>query len=63
MNILKKITSAIGNWLYADAKKQQVEDYLSNSTDMADLERRIKQIERGQAPWQKYNLHGARGIY
>lgn len=50
------------NWLFYRSKKsvydpyrQQIEDYLAEAYDLVDLERRQRQIDRGQAPWQRYN--------
>lgn len=37
--------------------------YLCNSTDLADLETRQKQIERGQAPFQKYNFAYKKALF
>lgn len=49
--------STIRSILYFFAPKSQREiehDYLSRSIDHADLERRMKRIERGQAPFQAH---------
>jgi hypothetical protein len=56
-----KILEKIKNWLYQDQEKIKINEYLSESVDMADLERRIRQIDRGQAPWQKNAINRARG--
>lgn len=56
-----KILEKIKNWLYQDQEKIKINEYLSESVDMADLERRIRQIDRGQAPWQKNSINRARG--
>ena len=32
--------------------RQRIEDYLSDSSSLVDLENRLKDIDRGQAPWQ-----------
>lgn len=49
------MTSTIKSVLQFFTPKTQTEiehDYLSRSTDHADLERRIRKLERGQAPFQ-----------
>jgi len=38
-----------------DHEKAMIEDWLANSSDLVDLERRQKMLDRGQAPWQKPN--------
>lgn len=34
--------------------KSKMEQYLEESVDMVDLENRIRQLDRGQAPFQIY---------
>jgi hypothetical protein len=42
-----------------DYQKEVTEAYLAEATDLADLERRMRQMDRGQAPWQiNNNLRG-----
>jgi len=36
----------------AEIDRDRIETYLSESYDLVDLENRIRQIDRGQAPWQ-----------
>ena len=43
MRFLRKLLSKLF-W----SEKDRVEDYLSQSTDHADLERRIRQLDRGE---------------
>ena len=39
--------------------RQLIDEYLSDSSDLVDLERRMRQIDRGQAPWHvNSNLKG-----
>jgi hypothetical protein len=38
-----------------------IENWFANSVDLADLERRQRMLERGQAPWQTYTNHNLRG--
>jgi hypothetical protein len=38
-----------------DHEQQLIEDWLASSSDLVDLERRQKMLDRGQAPWQKPN--------
>ena len=46
---------------FAPKTQREIEhDYLSKSTDHADLERRIKRIERGQAPFQAHTNNNLR---
>lgn len=33
-------------------EKSNIEDYLANSISLEDLERRQREISRGEAPWQ-----------
>lgn len=40
-----------------DHEKKMIEDWLASSSDLVDLERRQKMLDRGQAPWQKPNGH------
>lgn len=40
------------NWLVKDDHKRMEEAYYANSTDLVDLERRMRLVSRGQAPWQ-----------
>lgn len=56
-----KILEKIKDWLYQDQEKIKINSYLSESTDMVDLERRMRQIDRGQAPWQQNAINKARG--
>ncbi len=56
MNWLNKFFSK--NSSKVSWQQRQVEQYLSESIDLADVERRQKEIERGLAPWQiKQNLN------
>lgn len=42
-----------------DYNKQMSDEYLAEATDLIDLERRQRQMDRGQAPWQiNKNLRG-----
>jgi uncharacterized protein YjiS (DUF1127 family) len=36
----------------ADTEKNRINDYLSESANLVDLENRLKNIDRGLAPWQ-----------
>lgn len=55
-----------GKWLAKvlvskDQEQTMMENWFANSVDLADLERRQRMVERGQAPWQiraKGNLQG-----
>lgn len=44
-------------------EKDVIEEYLANSANAVDLENRLRNIDRGLAPWQlraNYNLQGLR---
>lgn len=45
LNFIKRILSA-------KTEKQMIEEYLADSANLVDLENRLRDIERGQAPWQ-----------
>ena len=47
MQLLKKILSKLNTFMFNDQRTWE-EDYLSQSVDHVDLERRIKQLDRGQ---------------
>jgi uncharacterized protein YjiS (DUF1127 family) len=42
-------------------EKDKIEEYLSESENIVDLENRIKDIDRGLAPWQIRARHYAQG--
>jgi hypothetical protein len=44
-----------------DHEQRLIENWFANSVDLADLERRQRMLERGQAPWQTYTNHNLRG--
>lgn len=41
--------------------KNLIDDWLADSTDLVDLERRQRMIENGQAPWQLKANHNLKG--
>ena len=43
------------NLFVAKSDRQLVDEYLGEATDLVDLERRMRQIDRGQAPFQTVN--------
>lgn len=45
MNFLKTIFKT-------KTEKQKMEEYLADSENLVDLENRLRNIDRGQAPWQ-----------
>jgi uncharacterized protein YjiS (DUF1127 family) len=45
----------------AKTSKDKIEEYLSESENMVDLENRIKAIDRGLAPWQIRERNFANG--
>jgi hypothetical protein len=52
---------SIFDWLFKDHEKLKAEIYLSTSHDLVELERRQKQISRGEAPWQRTGMIKAKG--
>lgn len=51
----------IKNLFKVKTEKTRIEEYLADSVDLVDLENRIRNIERHEAPWQtkfNYNLAG-----
>ena len=55
--MFKKLVKALS---FSSTTKNIEEVWLSQSTDLVELERRIKMIDRGQAPWQKSLYTGER---
>ena len=51
IKLLKKLFTA-------KTERDFANDYLGEATDLVDLERRQRQIDRGQAPYQNSNLQG-----
>jgi hypothetical protein len=61
-NVLKLIKKAFAFKANIVATEQQlVEQWLSESTDLVDIERRQRMISRGQAPWQVRENNKLRG--
>lgn len=44
-----------------NSEQKQIEKYLAESYDLVDLERRQRQISRGEAPWQIHTNANLRG--
>lgn len=42
-------------------EQEQIEKWLADSASLADLERRQKMIDKGQAPWQVQANNNLRG--
>lgn len=40
------------NFFKVKTEKAKIDEYLAESTNLVDLENRIKAIDRGNAPWQ-----------
>jgi len=40
-------------WNYISVRSDPVEAYLAEATDICDLERRMGEVERGRAPFQR----------
>jgi len=47
-NILAKITE----FFRVKTERDFINEYLADATDLVDLENRLRQIDRNQAPWQ-----------
>lgn len=47
-----KMIRFLKDMLKVKTEKQRMEDYLSDSANLVDLENRLRNIERGNAPWQ-----------
>jgi hypothetical protein len=60
--MLKLIKQAIANKANtATAEQRLVEQWLAESTDLVDIERRQRMISKGQAPWQIRSSNNLRG--
>lgn len=44
-----------------NTEKNRIDEYLADSSDLVDLENRIKNVDRGLAPWQTRNKTFAQG--
>ncbi len=44
--------TSILNFFKAKTEKEMINEYLSDSISIEDLENRIRMIDRGEAPWQ-----------
>lgn len=42
--------------------REQIEEYLAESASAVDLENRLREIDRGTAPWQISARHFAQGL-
>jgi hypothetical protein len=60
--MLKLIKQALANKANtATAEQRLVEQWLAESTDLVDIERRQRMISKGQAPWQIRASNNLRG--
>ena len=60
--MLKLIKQALANKANtATAEQRLVEQWLAESTDLVDIERRQRMISTGQAPWQIRASNNLRG--
>ena len=60
--MLKLIKQAIANKANtATAEQRLVEQWLAESTDLVDIERRQRMISKGQAPWQIRSSNNLKG--
>lgn len=50
------------DWITTDWEQLRTYNYYAASSDLTDLERRMRQVERGQAPWQRNGKYNARGM-
>ena len=44
-----------------NTEKNKIDEYLADSSDLVDLENRIKNVDKGLAPWQTRNKTFAQG--
>lgn len=51
---MKAVVKFISQWLQRPQRMSPEDRYLSESVDRVDLERRMRLIQRGQAPFQVY---------
>ncbi len=59
--VRKHVMFNFKNLFKAKTEKDQIEEYLADAVDLVDLENRIRNIDRGNAPWQiraNQNLKG-----
>lgn len=49
-------------WITTDWEQLRTYNYYASSSDLTDLERRMRQVERGQAPWQRTNNFRSKGM-
>ena len=60
--MFKLIKQAIANKENTTTTEQRlVEQWLAESTDLVDIERRQRMISKGQAPWQIRASHNLKG--
>ena len=60
--MFKLIKQAIANKANTTTTEQRlVEQWLGESTDLVDIERRQRMISNGQAPWQIRASHNLKG--
>lgn len=45
----------------ANTEQNRIDEYLADSSDLVDLENRIKNVDKGLAPWQTRNKTIAQG--
>lgn len=50
------------NFIKSRTEKENIEEYLADSVSLMDLENRIKNIDRGLAPWQIIGKSYAQGF-
>lgn len=43
------------DWFKTKTDRDRIDEYLADSADLVDLENRLKQIDRNEAPWQIQN--------
>jgi hypothetical protein len=58
---MKKILKRIAAYLRPRSQRDLINDWLAESTDLVDLERRQRALDRGQAPFQTVGNMRAKG--
>lgn len=60
---MKHLFSGLIRFFNRDYEKEMIVKYLSDSSDLCDLERRMKQIDLGNAPFQTRGGFISRGYH
>jgi hypothetical protein len=50
--VFYKIMNEVISFFKLKTEKDFIDEYLADASDLVDLENRLRQIDRNQAPWQ-----------